>query len=110
MSKKVALITGITGQEGAYLAELLLKRGCVVRGLKRRSSLFNIVRVDPRYFRPAEVDTLLGDAAKARQRLGWKPRITFRKLVAEMAREDLKAAERDALVGRHGHRAYGGRE
>ena len=69
-----------------------------------------IVRVDPRYFRPAEVDTLRGDAAKARRKLGWRPRIAFRRLVAEMAREDLKAAERDALVSRHGYQAYGGRE
>ena len=69
-----------------------------------------IVRVDPRYYRPAEVDTLLGDAAKARRQLKWKPRVSFRRLVAEMAREDLKAAERDALMGRHGYRAYGGRE
>src|SRR5258706_3339318 len=69
-----------------------------------------IVRVDPRYFRPAEVESLVGDAAKARRRLGWKPRISFSKLVAEMAREDLRAAERDALISRHGYRAYGGRE
>ena len=69
-----------------------------------------VVAVDPRYYRPAEVDTLLGDAAKARRQLGWKPRVAFRELVAEMAREDLKAAERDALVSRHGYRAYGGRE
>jgi GDPmannose 4,6-dehydratase len=66
-----------------------------------------VVRVDPRYFRPAEVETLLGDAAKARRKLGWKPRITFAKLVAEMAREDLKSAERDALVRRHGYRVLG---
>jgi GDPmannose 4,6-dehydratase len=57
-----------------------------------------IVAVDPRYYRPAEVDTLLGDAAKARRVLGWKPRVTFRKLVAEMARADLREAERDQLV------------
>jgi GDPmannose 4,6-dehydratase len=69
-----------------------------------------IVRVDPGYYRPAEVDTLLGDAARARRRLQWKPRVSFRELVAEMAREDLKAAERDALMSRHGYRAYGGRE
>jgi GDPmannose 4,6-dehydratase len=69
-----------------------------------------IVAVDPRYYRPAEVDTLLGDAAKARRQLKWKPRVTFRELVAEMAREDLKAAQRDALMNRHGYRAYGGRE
>ncbi len=69
-----------------------------------------IVRVDPRYFRPAEVESLQGDAAKARRRLGWKPRVSFPKLVAEMARADLRAAERDALIRRHGYRAYGGRE
>jgi len=69
-----------------------------------------IVRVDPRYHRPSEVDTLLGDAARARRLLKWKPRVSFRKLVAEMTREDLRAAERDALMSRHGFRAYGGRE
>ena len=78
-----------------------------VLGLKRGQT---IVRVDPRYFRPAEVESLLGDAAKARRRLGWKPRVSFARLVAEMARADLRAAERDALVGRYGYRAYGGRE
>lgn len=54
-----------------------------------------IVAVDPRYFRPTEVETLLGDASKARKILGWAPRITFQDLVAEMAREDLKTAERE---------------
>jgi GDPmannose 4,6-dehydratase len=61
-----------------------------------------IVRVDPRYYRPAEVDSLLGDGSRARSRLGWRPRTSFEELVAEMAGEDLKAAERDALVRRHG--------
>ena len=61
-----------------------------------------VVAVDSRYFRPAEVETLLGDPSKARDRLGWKPRVGFRELVAEMVREDLKAAERDELVKRHG--------
>ena len=65
-----------------------------------------IVAIDPRYFRPTEVDSLLGDASKARRRLGWRPRIKFRELVAEMVREDLKLAERDDLVKRHGHRPY----
>lgn len=69
-----------------------------------------IVAIDPRYYRPAEVDTLLGNAAKARRQLKWKPRVKFCQLVAEMAREDLKIAERDALISRHGYRAYGGRE
>jgi GDPmannose 4,6-dehydratase len=62
-----------------------------------------IVRVDPRYFRPTEVETLLGDATKARTKLGWSPKITFAELVAEMVREDLKSAERDELMKRHGY-------
>jgi GDPmannose 4,6-dehydratase len=57
-----------------------------------------IVRVDPRYFRPTEVETLLGDASKAHEELGWKPRVTFRELVAEMAAADLEAARKDKLV------------
>ena len=61
-----------------------------------------IVAVDPRYFRPTEVETLLGDSTKAKQKLGWVPKITFPQLVAEMMREDLKAAERDELVKQHG--------
>ncbi|MBK8085287.1 MAG: GDP-mannose 4,6-dehydratase [Devosia sp.] len=65
-----------------------------------------IVRVDPRYFRPTEVETLLGDPGKAREKLGWQPRTTFHELVAEMMREDLKAAERDELVSLHGYAAY----
>jgi len=63
-----------------------------------------VVSIDPRYFRPAEVETLLGDASKAKERLGWTPKIGFADLVAEMVREDLKAAERDQLVRRHGYR------
>ena len=63
-----------------------------------------IVAVDPRYFRPTEVETLLGDASKARDRLGWTPATSFETLVAEMMREDLAEAERDDLVRRHGFR------
>ena len=63
-----------------------------------------IVSVDPRYFRPTEVETLLGDASKARQKLGWEPKITFYELVKEMVREDLKVAERDELVKGHGYK------
>jgi GDPmannose 4,6-dehydratase len=65
-----------------------------------------IVAVDPRYFRPTEVESLLGDATKARKKLGWTPKIRFKDLVAEMMREDLKAAERDELVKKHGFAAY----
>lgn len=64
-----------------------------------------IVAVDPRYFRPAEVETLLGDPAKAKAKLGWVPKIGFDQLVAEMVMEDLKAAERDELVKKHGYKA-----
>src|SRR6266850_2198952 len=64
------------------------------------------VAVDPRYFRPAEVDALLGDPSKAKSKLGWSAKISFEKLVEEMVSEDLKAAERDELVKRHGHRPY----
>ena len=65
-----------------------------------------IVAVDARYFRPAEVETLLGDPTKAKEKLGWVPRTTFAELVAEMVREDLRAAERDELVKKHGFSAY----
>jgi GDPmannose 4,6-dehydratase len=65
-----------------------------------------IVRVDPRYFRPTEVETLLGDSTKAREKLGWQPRTSFDELVIEMVREDLKSAERDHLVKQHGYSTY----
>ncbi|MDP1653024.1 MAG: GDP-mannose 4,6-dehydratase [Rhodocyclaceae bacterium] len=63
------------------------------------------VAVDPRYFRPTEVETLLGDPTKAREKLGWTPKTTFAELVAEMVREDLKSAERDELIKKHGYKA-----
>jgi len=65
-----------------------------------------IVQVDPRYFRPTEVETLLGDATKARQKLGWTPKTGFRELVREMVCEDLKDAERDELIQNHGFRIF----
>jgi GDPmannose 4,6-dehydratase len=64
-----------------------------------------IVAVDPRYFRPTEVETLLGDPAKAKARLGWEPKTPFSELVAEMVREDLTHAKRDELVKQHGYNA-----
>jgi GDPmannose 4,6-dehydratase len=64
-----------------------------------------IISVDPRYFRPAEVETLLGDSGKAREQLGWNPATSFSDLVSEMVREDLKAAERDDLIKSHGYQA-----
>lgn len=64
------------------------------------------IRIDPRYFRPTEVDTLLGDPTKAEQELGWTPRITFPELVQEMVQADLELAERDALIEREGYRVF----
>lgn len=64
-----------------------------------------IVAVDPRYFRPTEVETLLGDASKAKQKLGWTPRISFTQLVCEMAASDLKEAEFEMKMQAHGHKA-----
>lgn len=75
--------------------------GAEERGLDRSGNV--VVAVDPRYYRPTEVETLLGDASRARDELGWKPRIQFRELVEEMVREDLKLAEKDALALRHGY-------
>lgn len=65
-----------------------------------------LIQVDPRYFRPTEVESLLGDASKAREKLGWKPRTSFESLVQEMMDADVKEAQRDELVKSHGHTPY----
>jgi len=65
-----------------------------------------VVKVDPRYFRPTEVDELLGDPTKARAKLGWRCEISFDSLVKEMMQEDLRIARRDAVVAREGFRTY----
>lgn len=65
-----------------------------------------IVEVDPRYFRPAEVETLLGDPTKAREKLGWVPKTSFGELVSEMMREDMLSAQRDELVKKHGFKYF----
>jgi GDPmannose 4,6-dehydratase len=65
-----------------------------------------LVRVDPRYFRPTEVETLLGDATKARQKLGWSPEVGFAELVSEMVKGDLGEAQRDAMVAKEGYKVY----
>ncbi len=65
-----------------------------------------IVAVDPRYFRPTEVETLLGDPSKAKAKLGWEPEITFEEMVQEMMQHDLAMARRDELVKKHGYAAY----
>jgi GDPmannose 4,6-dehydratase len=65
-----------------------------------------LVRVDPRYFRPTEVETLLGDATKAREKLGWVAEVGFPELVADMVESDLKVAKRDAMVAKEGYTVY----
>lgn len=65
-----------------------------------------IVAVDPRYYRPTEVETLLGDASKAREKLGWQPKISFAQLVKEMVAEDLRSAQKDALCQKEGFRVF----
>ena len=65
-----------------------------------------IVAVDPGYFRPTEVDNLLGDASKAREKLGWEPRISFKQLISEMVTEDMKEAQKDNLCRQEGYKTY----
>jgi GDPmannose 4,6-dehydratase len=79
-------------------------RGLDEKAFDRRGRC--VVAVDPHYFRPAEVETLLGDASKARAKLGWEPKITFRQIVAEMAATDLETAERDHLMHKSGFPVY----
>ena len=62
-----------------------------------------IVRIDPRYFRPTEVETLLGDPTKAKEKLGWVPEITVQKMCAEMVASDLQQAQQHALLKQHGY-------
>jgi GDPmannose 4,6-dehydratase len=79
--------------------------GADERGVDRNSG-HAVVRVDPRYFRPAEVESLVGDASKVREKLGWAPEISFEALVREMVESDLALAKRDALVAKEGYKVY----
>ena len=93
-------------REFVELAADAMKMKITWRGKGSKEKGFNrkgicIVSVDPRYFRPTEVETLLGDARKAQRKLGWKPKVDFEALVKEMAVCDLRAAKEDKLVGRH---------
>ena len=80
-------------------------RGADELGVDRNSG-HTVVRVDPRYFRPTEVESLLGDASKIRTKLGWTPEISFDALVREMVDSDLALAKRDALVEKEGYKVY----
>ena len=65
-----------------------------------------MIKIDPRYFRPTEVETLLGDSTKARTRLGWTPEVGFGDLVKEMVAADVEFARRDAVIAREGFKSY----
>jgi GDPmannose 4,6-dehydratase len=82
--------------------------GAEEKGLDKDGNI--IVAVDPRYYRPTEVETLLGDASKAKRELGWQPRTSFHDLVKEMVDEDFETAKRDALVREHGFTIYSSHE
>ena len=84
-------------------------QGTAEQGIDRNSGNA-VVRVDPRYFRPTEVDSLLGDASRIRNELGWQPQISFPELVREMVEADLVLARRDALVAREGYRVCRGHD
>ncbi|WP_115118599.1 GDP-mannose 4,6-dehydratase [Synechococcus sp. UW105] len=77
---------------------------------KRSDTGEEVVKIDPRYFRPAEVETLLGDPAKAREKLGWTPNTTLEQLVSEMVASDLDEARKEALLKRRGYSVVGARE
>jgi GDPmannose 4,6-dehydratase len=96
----VALAGKLLGMDIAWRG-----RGQDEVGFDRRTGR-TIVRVDPRYFRPTEVDALLGDASRIRAKLGWQPEISFDQLVREMVDGDLALANRDALVAKEGYKVY----
>ena len=98
-NSKVALITDITRQNGAYLTSFFLDKGYDTE----TGNL--LVAVDKRYFRPTEVETLLGDPSKAKEKLGWEPKITLEEMVHEMMENDINIAKRDSLVKEHGFKA-----
>jgi GDPmannose 4,6-dehydratase len=84
------------------------ERGIIARSFNKDGPKLGdiVVQIDPRYFRPTEVETLLGDASKAKEKLGWEPRIGFQDLVKEMVSHDLEIAQRDALVAKEGFRVF----
>jgi GDPmannose 4,6-dehydratase len=86
------------GMKLSWSGEGVNEKGCDEQGRC-------VVEVDPRYFRPTEVETLLGDASKAKQKLGWVPEISFAELVTEMVQADMREAEFEVQVQKSGHKA-----
>jgi len=93
MTKQRIFVAGHRGMVGS----------AIVRQLEQRGDVDVIVQVAPRYFRPAEVETLLGDPSKAHEQLGWKPEITLQEMVSEMVAKDLEAAKKHSLLKSHGY-------
>ena len=89
--------------EGAE--DTLLQHGVDEKGIDKKSGKV-IVQVDPQYFRPTEVETLLGDPSKAKNKLGWVPRVSFKELVSEMVQSDLIEAKKDDLCRSHGFEIF----
>ena len=94
-----------------WKGEGLQEKGYIKKNINKTSlnnlssiSLRQIIEVDQRYYRPSEVESLLGDATKARKKLGWKPKISFDEMVSEMIENDLKIAKRDELIKKHGYK------
>jgi GDPmannose 4,6-dehydratase len=92
------------GMEIRWEGKGVEEKGYLVTPSSRAQRGDPIVQVDPAYFRPTEVETLLGDASKAKAKLGWQPKVSFSELVAEMTREDLQSAQRDELMKNHGYK------
>ncbi|MCC8986447.1 MAG: GDP-mannose 4,6-dehydratase, partial [Candidatus Contendobacter sp.] len=91
--------------EGVGVNEIGIVETVAAEGLQLQPGQ-TIVAVDPRYFRPTEVETLLGDPSKAREKLGWTPTTRFAELVREMVEEDFKLAQRDRLIQHAGFKAF----
>lgn len=98
-AKELGITVEFTGSDVEEIATVTAIEGDSAPALKVGDV---IMRIDPRYFRPAEVETLLGDPSKAKEKLGWVPEITVQEMCAEMVREDLKTARRHALLKEHG--------
>ena len=96
---ELGLTLGFSGDDVAEIATVTAIRGDMAPAIKVGDV---IMRIDPRYFRPAEVETLLGDPSKAKKQLGWEPQITAQEMCAEMVAEDLKAARRYAFLKANG--------
>jgi len=95
-------------EEAASLLGIRLKwegKGAQEKGIDSLTGAC-LIAVDPRYYRPAEVETLLGDPSKAREKLGWKPKVNFKALVKEMVEEDLKLAQKDAFCQKEGFKVF----